>query len=127
MAGQPRDAGGRFPADAVFEGGGVWGVAFLGAVRCCEDLGISWVGLAGTSAGAITAGLLAAGYTAAELEAAFAALDYTHFVSRRTYRFGWDADPSNDLEDAGEAIALLATLLARGRLGRYSTDRFHDW
>lgn len=127
MADQPQDAGGRFPADAVFEGGGVWGTAFLGAVRCCEDVGVSWVGLAGTSAGAITAGLLAAGYTAGELEAAFASLDYTQFVSDRTYRFGWDSDPSNDLEDATEAIALLASLMARGQLGRYRTAPFHDW
>ena len=127
MAGQPRDADGKFPADAVFEGGGVWGTAFLGAVRCCEDVGVSWVGLAGTSAGAITAGLLAAGYTAGELEGVFAELDYMHFARDRTYRFGFDSNPSNDLENAGEVIGLLAALLAHGQLGRYKSDRFHGW
>jgi NTE family protein len=127
MAGQPTDGVGRYPADAVFEGGGVWGTAFLGAVRCCEDVGVTWVGLAGTSAGAITAGLLAAGYTAAELEGEFAALDPMRFVRERTYALGWDGDPSNDLEQVGEVIALLGTLLARGKLGRYKTDPFHDW
>src|SRR5689334_21188377 len=76
MTGQPQDSNGRYPADGVFEGGGVWGTAFLGAVRCCEDVGVSWVGLAGTSAGAITAGLLAAGYTAEELHGVFGSLDY---------------------------------------------------
>src|SRR5688572_14622373 len=95
MAGQPT-LNGKYPADAVFEGGGVWGTAFLGAVRCCEDVGLTWVGLAGTSAGALTAGLLAAGYTATEVETQVANLDYRHFVSQRTYAFGWDSDPSND-------------------------------
>jgi NTE family protein len=127
MAGQPVDANGKYPADAVFEGGGVWGTAFLGAVRCCEDIGLSWVGLAGTSAGAITAGLLAAGYTAREVEAENANLDFRQFVSQRTYAFGWDSDPSNDLEETSEVIALLAALLARRKLGRYKTDPFHDW
>lgn len=127
MKGQPQTEGGKYPADAVFEGGGVWGTAFLGAVRCCEDIGITWVGLAGTSAGAITAGLLAAGYTAQELEHEFAVLNYNDFVSERTYRFGWDSDPSNDLEEAGEVLALLGTLLARGQLGRYKTDLFYKW
>jgi NTE family protein len=127
MAGQPRSTDGKYPADAVFEGGGVWGTAFLGAVRCCEDIGITWVGLAGTSAGAITAGLLAAGYTAGELEDAFAKLDYMEFIKDRTYRFGWDSNPSDDLENAGEVIGLLAALLAHNQLGRYSSDKFHDW
>ena len=43
-------------ADGLFEGGGVLGLAFLGAARCCDEVGIRWKGLAGTSAGAITAG-----------------------------------------------------------------------
>src|SRR3954469_5517085 len=54
---------GVFFADGVFEGGGVLGIAFLGAARCCSDLGIRWKGLAGTSAGAITASLLASDLT----------------------------------------------------------------
>lgn len=127
MAGQPQDANGRYPADAVFEGGGVWGTAFLGAIRCCEDVGVSWVGLAGTSAGAITAGLLAAGYTAAELEAVFAKLNYMDFVRDWTYSPHFDRDPSDDLEDPKEAIALLTALMAHGKLGRYKGDAFHDW
>jgi len=54
-------------ADAVFEGGGVKGIALTGAIAVAEHLGTKWKRVAGTSAGAITACLLAAGYTAEEL------------------------------------------------------------
>lgn len=55
-------------ADAVFEGGGVKGIALIGAVCCLEDRGYQWQRFAGTSAGAIIASLLAAGYTGKELK-----------------------------------------------------------
>ena len=50
----------------VFEGGGVKGLAFCGALKVLEEKGImkNIKRLAGSSAGAITAGLLACGYTA---------------------------------------------------------------
>lgn len=54
-------------ADAVFEGGGVKGIALAGAIAVAESLGVQWQRVAGTSAGAITACLLAAGYTGDEL------------------------------------------------------------
>lgn len=53
--------------DAVFEGGGVKGIALSGAIQVCEVMGVKWGKLAGTSAGAITASLVAAGYSANEL------------------------------------------------------------
>ena len=56
-------------ADAVFEGGGVKGIAFAGAIKVSEQAGVQeWKNVAGTSAGAIAACLLAAGYHAAELD-----------------------------------------------------------
>jgi len=54
-------------ADAVFEGGGVKGIALAGAIDVAEKLGVKWKKIAGTSAGAITACLLAAGYSAEEI------------------------------------------------------------
>jgi NTE family protein len=54
--------------NAVFEGGGVKGIAFAGALVAAEKHGAEWQSVAGTSAGAIVAALLAAGYTARELE-----------------------------------------------------------
>ncbi|MEO0378315.1 MAG: patatin-like phospholipase family protein, partial [Cyanobacteria bacterium P01_A01_bin.17] len=48
----------QYYADAVFEGGGVKGTAFLGALRCFDDAGIQFRKVAGTSAGAITAAMV---------------------------------------------------------------------
>ena len=60
----------RYRADAVFEGGGVKGIAFAGAIAAAEqDGGVKeWVNLAGTSAGSIVSALLVAGYDAAGLQ-----------------------------------------------------------
>ncbi len=60
----------RHRADGVFEGGGVKGIAFAGAIAAAEkDGGVrEWVNIAGTSAGAIVAALLAVGYDAAGLQ-----------------------------------------------------------
>lgn len=69
----------------VFEGGGVKGVAYAGALQALEEAGIisRLTGVAGTSAGAITAALVAAGYTAAELASTMLALDFTRFEDGR--------------------------------------------
>ncbi len=53
--------------DAVFEGGGAKGVAFVGAVEVLKEKGHSIRRYVGTSAGAITATLLAAGYSSQEM------------------------------------------------------------
>ncbi len=53
--------------DAVFEGGGAKGIAFVGALEVLKEQGHGWRRLVGTSAGAITATLCAAGYTPAEM------------------------------------------------------------
>lgn len=55
-------------ADVVFEGGGVKGIALVGALRAFEERGFQWQNVAGTSAGAITAALVAVGYTALEVK-----------------------------------------------------------
>jgi len=50
-------------ADAVFEGGGVKGIALVGGGAGAEAAGVrEWKNVAGASAGAIVAALLAAGY-----------------------------------------------------------------
>ncbi|MDE3164436.1 MAG: patatin-like phospholipase family protein [Acidobacteriota bacterium] len=56
--------------DAVFEGGGAKGVAFVGALEVLGQHGHTLRRYIGTSAGAITATLLAAGYTTEEMMAA---------------------------------------------------------
>lgn len=54
-------------ADIVLEGGGVKGIALVGAVSVLEERGYAFGRIAGTSAGAIVGALLAAGYSASEL------------------------------------------------------------
>lgn len=65
--------------DAVFEGGGVKGIALIGAAEIVEAAGYAFHNLAGTSAGAIIAALLAAGYSAAELKPILMGLDFKQF------------------------------------------------
>jgi NTE family protein len=74
-------------ADGVFEGGGVKGIAFAGAVAAAEEeAGVrEWVNLAGTSAGAIVAALLAVGYDSAGLRKILADAQYRRFAD---YGFG---------------------------------------
>ncbi len=68
-------------ADGVFEGGGVKGIAFVGALQAAADAGITeWVNVAGTSAGAIVAALLAADYDATGLDELMAPLAYRKFA-----------------------------------------------
>lgn len=63
-------------ADAVFEGGGVRGIAFAGAVKEAEDRDYQWEHVGGTSAGAIVAALIAANYRADEIWKIMSDLDF---------------------------------------------------
>lgn len=69
-------------ADAVFEGGGVRGIAFIGAIQEMEASGYQWERLAGTSAGAVVAALLACGYNARELIEIMNTLDYPRLLGK---------------------------------------------
>ena len=52
----------------IFEGGGVKGIAYVGAIKVLEEKGImsNIVRVGGTSAGAINAVLVGLGYTSAQ-------------------------------------------------------------
>ena len=65
--------------DGVFEGGGVKGIALVGAASEIEAAGYEFVNLAGTSAGAIVATLLAAGYSAAEVKQTIIGINFSTF------------------------------------------------
>jgi NTE family protein len=72
-------------ADGVFEGGGVKGIALVGALEAAEEAGIArWVNVAGTSAGAIIASLLAVGHTPSQLRSILEATNYAKFAD-----YGW--------------------------------------
>lgn len=53
--------------NAVFEGGGVKGIALVGAIHAAERHNFTFHQLAGTSSGSIIASLIASGYSAEEL------------------------------------------------------------
>jgi NTE family protein len=74
-------------ADGVFEGGGVKGIAFAGAIAAAEErAGVQeWVNVAGTSAGSIVAALLAVGYRAADMKRILREAKYRKFAD---YGFG---------------------------------------
>jgi len=100
-------------ADGVFEGGGVKGIAFAGALAAAErKAGVrEWVNLAGTSAGSIVSALLAVGYDSAGLRAILADAHYPSFA---------------DCGPGGKWIGGIMNALTRIRgiaPGRY----FEDW
>lgn len=54
-------------AFGIFEGGGAKGLAHVGALRALEERGVNFIGIAGTSAGAIVAALVGARYKSEEM------------------------------------------------------------
>lgn len=67
-------------AIGVFEGGGVKGAAYAGALDSCEEGGITFVGACGTSAGSIAAALVAAGATTDQIKKALS-VNFSTFVT----------------------------------------------
>ncbi|WNS44328.1 patatin-like phospholipase family protein [Paenibacillus sp. MMS20-IR301] len=68
--------------NAVFEGGGVKGIALAGAVEATEQAGRTFRRVAGTSSGSIIASLLAAGYDGEALSRIIRATPFTSFLKR---------------------------------------------
>lgn len=66
--------------DLVFQGGGVMGIALVGALAVLEERGFKPQNLAGTSAGALVATLRAAGYSGEELRRVIAGTDFRRFL-----------------------------------------------
>ncbi|HEY8395261.1 MAG TPA: patatin-like phospholipase family protein, partial [Bacilli bacterium] len=54
--------------NAVFEGGGIKGLAYVGVMRFLEKRGFQFNKVGGTSVGAVFAALIAAGYNSYEIE-----------------------------------------------------------
>lgn len=69
-------------ADLVCKGGGVKGVALVGALSLFEEKGYIWQRVAGTSVGAIVASLVAVGYTATEIKDIMFELDFNKFADK---------------------------------------------
>ena len=71
-------------ADLVCKGGGVKGIALVGALLYFEEYGYVWKKVAGTSVGAIVASLVAVGYTAKEIYDIMLKIDYREFADKNT-------------------------------------------
>lgn len=98
-------------ADLVLEGGGVKGIALVGAIAVLEEHGYVFNRVAGTSAGAIVGALVAAGTSSAEMVDLMRSLDYTRFQ---------DKGPEDRLP-GGKLYSLLA------QQGIYEGAYFKDW
>ena len=68
--------------DLVCEGGGIKGIALLGAIYYLNEQGYEFKKIAGTSAGAIVASLLAVGYKGNELKDILFNIDFKKFMDK---------------------------------------------
>jgi NTE family protein len=99
-------------ADAVFEGGGTRGIAFVGAIEAMEEEEVEWQRLAGTSAGAVIAALLASGYKSYEIRKHLSDLDLLK-LRGRTFM--------NQIPIFGSLLELMFNL------GIYKNDYLETW
>jgi NTE family protein len=73
-------------ADLVLEGGGVKGIALVGAISVLEERGYRFQRVAGTSAGAVVGSLVAANARAGELQEIMRAVEYRRFQDGARWR-----------------------------------------
>jgi len=94
----------------VFEGGGVKGIAYVGALTILEEKGIlpQITRVGGTSAGAINAVLLGVGYTRDEMQQILLDLNFKNFLD----------DDWGVVRDTGRLLS---------EYGWYKGDFFHEW
>jgi NTE family protein len=94
----------------VFEGGGVKGIAYVGALQVLDEKGIlaQTRRVGGTSAGAINAALLGLGYSVSEVREILSKLDFRSF-----------------LDDSWGLVRDLSRL--RDDYGWYKGDVFREW
>lgn len=102
----------KLKIDAVFEGGGVKGIGFAGAIFEIEKAGYSFENIAGTSAGAIIAALVAVGYTSEEIKEELGKLNYNNFK---------DQDSLSKIGIPGKLINII------WKYGIYKGDYFEIW
>lgn len=98
--------------DLVFEGGGVKGIALVGALSVLEDKGYVPQNSAGASAGAIVATLLASGYRSEELHGILKEMNFQSFMDR-----SWE----DRIPLVGSALSVLLDQ------GIYEGTEFLEW
>ncbi|WP_135549842.1 patatin-like phospholipase family protein [Paenibacillus cymbidii] len=98
--------------NAVFQGGGVKGIALTGAITVAEQRGFQFHNVAGTSSGAIVASLLAAGYDGEQLRAIIEQTPFATFMGQSML---------SSVKVVGPAVRLLL------KKGLYSGDPLETW
>lgn len=98
--------------DLVLEGGGVKGIALVGAIAVLEERGYRFSRVAGTSAGAIVGSLVASGMTSAALYDLMIEVDYTRFR---------DETPTGHVPVLGHGLSMWF------EHGMYRGEYFHGW
>lgn len=108
--------------DGVFEGGGVKGVALIGAVKRMEEEGIEFSRVAGTSAGAISAALIAARYKANEVKDLLWRKNFNDFANIQVFtKKRWGILFSSYI------FKLVSLFFLRKGYGVFATDNFYLW
>ena len=98
-------------ARAAFQGGGVKGIALIGAYKAAFERGVNLSEVAGTSAGAVIAALIGGGASPSFLIKRVRAIDYSAFL----------APPSKEIELLRDFRFSLAAILLR-----IAGDSFHS-
>lgn len=70
----------------IMSGGGVKGIAYVGALKLAEQLGFRWFNIAGVSAGALVGSIVSAGYTADELKKLLHGFEFEKVKDREVIR-----------------------------------------
>jgi NTE family protein len=98
--------------DGVFSGGGVKGIAIIGALKAIEAKGFSFKRVAGTSAGSIIASLVATGYTSDQIFQMMDEINLKEFLDpRKTFFPG----------------PIAKWILVYWRLGLYKGNALEKW
>jgi NTE family protein len=98
--------------DGVFSGGGIRGLALIGAYQAIEEKGFTFKRVAGTSAGAIIAALVAAGYSSKELLNIMEDLDLDSMLDSPSFL---------------DSLPVIKWLRVYWRMGIYKGDALEKW
>lgn len=119
--------------DLVLEGGGVKGIAHVGAIRGLEEAGFThYPRVAGTSAGSIVGALAAAGIPAARMLEIMQGLDYGEIRDRRGFNRlpligkAWSLTVNDGFYEGGYLREFLGNVLAEAGVERFKDLRIDD-
>lgn len=74
--------------NVCFEGGGIKGLTYVGAIRFLEERGFNFFKVSGTSVGALFASLVSVGYKSKEIEEIIKEIDYKLIANKNKIKDG---------------------------------------